>query len=60
MLEIPKTLIDQLASPGRIVFPMGRIWKDQYLYTIDKDENGQVGEPQRVQECAFDMMIKPE
>jgi len=39
---IPKPLIQQLASPGRMFIPVGDL--DQKIVVIDKDENGKVVE----------------
>lgn len=40
--EIPQALIDQLASPGRMVGPVGVDPENQYLLTIEKDKHGHV------------------
>ncbi len=39
---VPKPLIEQLASPGRMFIPVGDM--DQRIVVIDKDENGKVVE----------------
>jgi protein-L-isoaspartate(D-aspartate) O-methyltransferase len=33
---IPKNLVHQLASPGRLVIPVGELYGDQVLLQIDK------------------------
>ncbi|CAB4394621.1 unnamed protein product [Rhizophagus irregularis] len=38
--ETPDALINQLKAPGRLFIPVGG--RDQYIYQIDKDENGNV------------------
>jgi protein-L-isoaspartate(D-aspartate) O-methyltransferase len=34
---IPRALLDQLASPGRLVIPVGGKWLGQDLLCVDKD-----------------------
>lgn len=38
--SLPKALVDQLASPGRMFIPVGSL--SQYIEIIDKDHNGNV------------------
>ena len=38
--NIPKKLIEQLSSPGRLIIPVGV--SSQYLLQVDKDEKGQI------------------
>jgi len=38
--EMPDALINQLKAPGRLFIPVGDY--EQYIYQIDKDENGNV------------------
>ncbi len=39
--RVPEPLLDQLASPGRMVIPVGD-YLDQYLVVVEKDEDGRV------------------
>lgn len=39
---VPKPLVEQLASPGRMFIPVGT--HDQRIVVIDKDEKGEVSE----------------
>jgi protein-L-isoaspartate(D-aspartate) O-methyltransferase len=41
-VEIPKNLVDQLASGGRMVIPIGPQWGEQNLCLVDKKEDGSV------------------
>jgi protein-L-isoaspartate(D-aspartate) O-methyltransferase len=41
---LPKALVDQLASPGRMFIPVGQFV--QYIQHIDKDADGKVTEKQ--------------
>ncbi|CAL1699219.1 unnamed protein product [Somion occarium] len=38
--RLPKALVDQLASPGRMFIPIGTL--SQSIYQVDKDEHGNV------------------
>jgi len=38
--SVPQSLIDQLASPGRMFIPVGTFM--QFIEQIDKDENGRL------------------
>lgn len=40
--EIPGPLIDQLAEDGRIVIPVGKPFRTQYLVVVTKDKNGRI------------------
>ena len=40
-MEVPKPFIEQLALGGRLVMPLGP-QGDQYIYIIDKDQNGKL------------------
>ena len=40
--ELPKELVDQLNTPGRMFIPVGTV--QQAILQIDKDENGDVKE----------------
>lgn len=40
--EVPKRLLDQLATPGRLVAPIGRPNWSQDLIVIDKDTDGKI------------------
>lgn len=40
--SIPQKLVDQLANGGRMVIPVGKEYGIQYIYLIDKDNNGSV------------------
>lgn len=42
--ELPRPLVDQLASPGRMFIPVGT--HSQYIMHIDKDKDGNVTESQ--------------
>ena len=39
--RVPEPLLEQLASPGRMVIPVGD-YLDQYLVVVEKDEEGRV------------------
>ena len=39
---IPKDLIDQLDKNGRMFIPVGGQNEDQWIYLVDKDENGNI------------------
>ena len=40
--ELPQTLIDQLAPDGVLIAPIGDSPRDQHLYRISRDENGEI------------------
>ena len=40
--KIPQDLIDQLDKNGRMFIPVGGQYEDQWIYLVDKDENGNV------------------
>lgn len=40
--KIPNNLLEQLASPGRMIIPVGPQFGDQYLMQVDKDKNGKI------------------
>ena len=40
--EMPQELINQLANGGRLVIPVGEPGGDQYIYVIDKDNQGKI------------------
>ncbi|MFH0759668.1 MAG: protein-L-isoaspartate(D-aspartate) O-methyltransferase [Bacteroidota bacterium] len=40
--EIPEPLIEQLAVGGRIVIPVGKPFRTQYLLLVKKDRNGRI------------------
>ncbi len=40
--KIPEDLVNQLANGGRLMIPVGSQTEIQYIYLIDKDENGNV------------------
>lgn len=50
--RVPQALIDQLASPGRMVIPVGEPQSDQELTSIEKDAGGAV-QRRRVLPVAF-------
>ncbi|KAI8924551.1 L-isoaspartyl protein carboxyl methyltransferase [Entophlyctis helioformis] len=39
---LPQTLVDQLASPGRMIIPVGAERGEQYLLQLDKDSTGRI------------------
>ncbi len=39
---IPEPLIEQLAPGGRIVIPVGKPYRTQYLVLVKKDRNGRI------------------
>lgn len=39
---IPQNLIDQLAKGGRMMIPVGKEDSDQYIYLVDKDNQGNI------------------
>jgi protein-L-isoaspartate(D-aspartate) O-methyltransferase len=50
--EVPAPLLDQLASPGRIVIPIGEPFGDQELRLVEKDSDGNI-RSRRVLPVAF-------
>ena len=40
--EIPQHLIEQLDKNGRMFIPVGKVNEDQWIYLVDKDENGKI------------------
>eukprot|EP01001_Neometanema_parovale_P009434 NODE_5675_length_920_cov_112.237139_g5452_i0.p1 GENE.NODE_5675_length_920_cov_112.237139_g5452_i0~~NODE_5675_length_920_cov_112.237139_g5452_i0.p1 ORF type:complete len:237 (-),score=31.71 NODE_5675_length_920_cov_112.237139_g5452_i0:209-847(-) len=40
--RLPQALLDQLASPGRLIIPVGQQHENQYMMTIDKDASGRI------------------
>jgi protein-L-isoaspartate(D-aspartate) O-methyltransferase len=44
-IELHEELVNQLRSPGRMFIPVGA--DDQYIWTVDKDRNGQVTKKRR-------------
>lgn len=40
--DIPRPLVDQLARGGRIVIPVGKAHRTQYLVVVTKDQNGRI------------------
>lgn len=41
-IEIPKPLINQLAKPGKLIFPLGPKYPSQELVLIEKNEKGKI------------------
>lgn len=39
---MPQELLDQLACNGRMFIPIGKRGGDQFIYIVDKDNNGKV------------------
>ncbi len=44
--KLPQALIDQLTNGGRLVIPIGEEGGTQYIYIIDKDNNGKITKTQ--------------
>ena len=38
--KIPKDLIEQLDNNGRMFIPVGKPNRGQWIYVVDKDQNG--------------------
>lgn len=43
-IQVPANLVKQLASPGRMVIPVGPDGGNQVLLQVDKDKDGKVTE----------------
>ena len=55
--EIPQTLIDQLAPGGRMILPVGAQFLVQYLWVIEKDDQGTVTK-EKILPVRFVPMVK--
>jgi protein-L-isoaspartate(D-aspartate) O-methyltransferase len=55
---IPKNLVQQLASPGRLVIPVGD-YGSQVLLQIDKDKFGNVMEPKPILGVRYVPLVNP-
>ena len=55
--EIPQTLIDQLAPGGRMILPVGAQFLVQYLWVIEKDDQGTVRK-EKILPVRFVPMVK--
>ena len=55
--EIPQTLIDQLAPGGRLILPVGAQFLVQYLWVIEKDDQGTVTK-EKILPVRFVPMVK--
>eukprot|EP01080_Neovahlkampfia_damariscottae_P007393 gene7393-11715_t len=57
--HIPQNLIDQLASPGRLVIPVGPDGGFQEFLKIDKDKNGNLKEPVSIFSVRYVPLVNP-
>ena len=55
--EVPQTLVDQLAPGGRMVLPVGAQFLVQYLWVIEKDDQGTVTK-EKILPVRFVPMVK--
>ena len=55
--EIPQTLVDQLAPGGRMILPVGAQFLVQYLWVIEKDDQGTVTK-EKILPVRFVPMVK--
>ena len=55
--EVPQTLIDQLAPGGRMILPVGAQFLVQYLWVIEKDDQGTVTK-EKILPVRFVPMVK--
>ena len=55
--EIPQTLIDQLAPGGRMILPVGAQFLVQYLWVIEKDDQGTITK-EKILPVRFVPMVK--
>jgi protein-L-isoaspartate(D-aspartate) O-methyltransferase len=53
-VEIPKKLVEQLASPGRMLCPVGPKGETQSFIQLDKDKDGKI-----TQKGIFDVVYVP-
>ena len=56
-VEIPQTLVDQLAPGGRMILPVGAQFLVQYLWVIEKDDQGIVTK-EKILPVRFVPMVK--
>ena len=56
-VEIPQTLVDQLAPGGRMILPVGAQFLVQYLWVIEKDDQGTVTK-EKILPVRFVPMVK--
>jgi len=55
--EVPQTLVDQLAPGGRMILPVGAQFLVQYLWVIEKDDQGTVTK-EKILPVRFVPMVK--
>ena len=55
--EVPQTLVDQLAPGGRMILPVGAQFLVQYLWVIEKDDQGTVAK-EKILPVRFVPMVK--
>ena len=55
--EVPQTLVDQLAPGGRMILPVGAQFLVQYLWVIEKDDQGTVRK-EKILPVRFVPMVK--
>lgn len=55
--EVPQKLVDQLASGGRMILPVGAQFLVQYLWVIEKDDQGTVTK-EKILPVRFVPMVK--